>query len=295
MRIKFRFLVLPLLSTTGLAACANTAPPPPSVNGACTADAVHVDCTVNGLPGNVTGLQGYSCVGSARPDDNPAYIDGVPQGMICADRATANPDGGAAAPPGTKNYCCTANTMPCAYNPVAICEDPANYGFQCRGSSRPETLNPAISCTQGVKEGDLIDYCCSGTPRKHPCADYGGCGPGRTGWTCPANVLPSAQDLGVSQSRADLYYLLCPIPVQAPNPNYYNFCCFAAAPIPPSGTCIQDLKVPGCQAGRFGFACYGRDTPDQDFPSMTCADPGVPGFSEQGYPATVYCCDFKDQ
>jgi hypothetical protein len=101
--------------------------------------------------------------------------------------------------------------------------------------------------------------------------------------------------MGVSQSRADVYYLLCPIPTQAPNPSYYNFCCFAAAPIPPGGSCIQDLQVPGCQPGRFGIACYGRDTPDQDFPSLTCPDPGVPGVSAQNYPATVYCCDFKDQ
>jgi len=286
MRIRLCYFALPLLSTAGPVACMNA--PALTISGACVADAINIDCTVNGLPGNTLGLLGYSCTGSARPDDSPTYIDGVPQGLICADRGAANADG-------TQNYCCTTATMPCAYNPVATCEDKTNDGFQCRGSSRPESLNPATSCTQGVWEGDLINYCCSGTPRVHPCADYGGCGPGRTGWTCPANVLPSAQDLGVSQSRADLYYLLCPVPVQAPNPNYYNFCCFAAAPIPPGGTCIQDLNVPGCAPGRFGIACYGRDTPDQDFPSMTCPDPGVPGVSAQNYPATVYCCDFKDQ
>ncbi|HEY5282073.1 MAG TPA: hypothetical protein VIM14_04720, partial [Polyangia bacterium] len=191
---------------------------------------------MNGQAGDKIGLRGYSCIGTARPDDSPTYVDGVPQGLICADRGATGADAG---PDGTKNYCCTVETTTCALNPVAICESENVYGYQCRGSNRPEALNPAISCAQGLRQDDLVNYCCSGTPRVHPCADYGGCGPGRTGWTCKADVLPSAQDLGVSQSRADVYYLLCPIPVQAANPSYYNFCCFASAPIPPGGSCLQ--------------------------------------------------------
>ena len=278
-------LALPLLSCAGFAACINVHPA--TEDGVCVADAVNVDCTVNTLPGDQIGLRGYSCTGTARPDDSPTYVDGVPQGLICANRGAANADG-------SQNYCCTAEMSTCAYNPVATCESENVYGYQCRGSNRPEALNPAINCAQGTRQDDLINYCCSGTPRLHPCADYGGCEAGRTGWTCKADVLPSAQDLGVSQSRADVYYLLCPIPVQAANPSYYNFCCFASAPIPPGGSCLQNLKA-SCQPGQFGIACYGRDTPEQNFPSLTCPTPGVPGTSEQGYPATVYCCDFKQQ
>jgi len=63
--------------------------------------------------------------------------------------------------------------------------------------------------------------------------------------------------------------------------------------IPPGATCVQDTVVPGCAAGRFGFACYGPDTPDQDYAPMSCPDPGVAGNSAEGYAATLYCCDFR--
>jgi hypothetical protein len=50
--------------------------------------------------------------------------------------------------------------------------------------------------------------------------------------------------------------------------------------------------VPNCAPGRFGIACYGTDTPDDNYPRLRCPDAGISGLSDQGYPATLYCCDF---
>jgi hypothetical protein len=84
--------------------------------------------------------------------------------------------------------------------------------------------------------------------------------------------------------------MVCPIPTPADNVKYDNFCCYTPAPIPIGGSCVEDMAA-GCAPGRFGIACYGPDTPPDDFPPLKC-DPGSPGFSAEGYAATVYCCDF---
>jgi hypothetical protein len=269
-----------------LGACANHDALPAS--GTCVvADSTEVNCDVAGLSAASIGLVGYSCTGTARPDDNPTYLQGVPQGLVCADKTAAATDG-------SNGYCCSRDAATCAYNPVALC-DVGTYGYQCRGANRPEALNPAISCNQGVRQDDLINYCCSGTARVPACiqADSVGCDPGMTGWTCPGSVEPTAQDMGANKSRADLFYLLCPIPTPANNPKYNNYCCYTPALAPVGGTCSQDLKAPGCAAGRFGMSCYGSDTPDESFPELSCPAAGVPGASQNNYPATVYCCDFK--
>jgi len=210
----------------------------------------------------------------------------VPLGLVCADEGvTAD----------SKNaYCCTNFKAQCSLDPEAIC-DPGTYGYQCMGADRPEAVNPAISCNQGVREGNLINYCCSGTERAVNCvqSDAVGCVAGMTGWTCPKGTQPTAEDMGANKSRADLFYLLCPVPKPAPNDAYVTYCCFTSSLVPDGGSCLQDMNVPNCAPGRFGIACYGTDTPEQNFSRLSCPDPGVAGMSEQSYPATVYCCDFS--
>jgi hypothetical protein len=52
------------------------------------------------------------------------------------------------------------------------------------------------------------------------------------------------------------------------------------------------LTVPSCNPlTQFGFACYGRDKPSDELPPIVCNNPGFPGTSVQGYPATLSCCD----
>jgi len=276
------FALAPLLC--GLGACLTNSS---AANGACTADAAVVSCAVGDASAVTLGLVAYSCTGTARPDQDPTYIDGVPQGLVCADQ-------GPAASGEALGYCCSAQATPCAYDPVATC-DSGTIGYQCRGADRPEALNAAIHCNQGVRQGDFINYCCSGTARAPLCTQSAslGCPATLMGWICPAGALPTAQDLLANQSRADVYYQLCPVPKQADNQDQNIFCCFTAGLVPPGGSCVQDIAVPGCQPGRFGIACYGPDTPDEDYPPLYCPDPGVPGVSAQGYLATLYCCDLR--
>jgi hypothetical protein len=276
------FALAPLLC--GLGACTSNLS---AANGACTVDPVAVNCAVGAASAETLGLAGYSCTGTARPDQDPTYIDGVPQGLVCADQGPGGTEG-------TQGFCCSAQATACAYNPVALC-DPGTFGYQCRGSDRPEALNAAIHCNQGVRQDDLINYCCSGAQRTPACIQSAslGCPTTSMGWICPAGALPTAQDLLANQSRADVYYQLCPVPQQADNPNQNIFCCFTAGLVPPDSSCVQDTEVPGCQPGRFGMACYGTDTPDQSYPPLVCPDPGVPGVSAEHHAATLYCCDLR--
>ena len=233
------------------------------------------------------GLHAYACMGSARPDDRPRYVEGIPQGMVCADRA---PQGD-----GQKHgYCCTDDTTSCAYDPVADCEAPF-YGYQCRGANRPESFNAALFCGQGVREGDLINYCCSGTSHPDGClqSDSVPCSSRLMGFSCLDRNLPRAEQLGANKSRADYYYMLCATPAPAANVAYSNYCCYAPALVPMGGSCVQHTSVPGCEPGRFGFACYGPETPEEDYLPMRCPAPGVWGRSREGYPAKLYCCDFQ--
>lgn len=283
MRIQsLQLLLIPILCGLGASSCFSRSTP--TVNGTCQVDPA-VSCAVGDASAETVNLTGYSCSGTARPDDNSVYVDGIPQGPVCSDRGTTSD--------GKNAYCCTNFTTQCSLDPTITCPT-GTYGYQCYGQDRPEAVNPAISCHQGVREDNWINYCCAGTKTSGSCTNSNavGCKAGLTGWACPVGTQPTAEDLGASSSRADLFYLLCPVPTPAANPKYETYCCYTAPLVPAGGTCLQDRNVPNCAAGRFGIACYGTDTPEQDFARLSCPDPGVPGLSEQGYAATVYCCDF---
>jgi hypothetical protein len=196
---------------------------------------------------------------------------------------------------GNQGFCCTPEQVECALDPVAPCAAP-EFGYHCRGSSRPEMLNALLSCHQGLYEEGLLNYCCASpeTKVKEGCTQTSaiGCMNGLTGWTCPKGARPTQEELGSNKSKADFYYMICPAPTPADNVKYDNYCCFTPAPIPIGGTCIENLAASGCAQGRFGMACYGPDTPSDDYPPLKC-DPGSSGVSSEGYEATVYCCDFE--
>ena len=82
----------------------------------------------------------------------------------------------------------------------------------------------------------------------------------------------------------------------APNPAISNYCCFTPTPLQPGGSCVTDPtigdQVPSCTPGRFGFACYGRETPADDYLPIVCNDPPVDGRDPDGYAAKLYCCDY---
>ena len=280
-----QLLALCLLAMLQAGACTSSLAETP---GDCVTDQA-LDCSVSfsrdGSDAKPVGLIGYACSGSARPDQDPRYLEEVPSGLVCASRGVT--------PDGKQSYCCSPNDTPCAYNPVARCD--FGDGYQCRGSSRPEALNPAIKCGNGVRQDQYINYCCSGEPGPSECLQVNtlGCSERLTGFSCPGATLPKGEELGASESRADYYRPLCPTPTPSANVTRSNYCCYMPALIPPGASCVQDTVVPGCAPGRFGFACYGPDTPDQDYTPMSCPDPGVAGKSAEGYPAKLYCCDFR--
>ena len=259
----------------------------------CEVDAY--DAAINDLA-NAPKLVGYACKGSVRPDDGAIMVEGVPQGRVCSDRGPVGDSG-------QHGYCCTGADTKCAYDPTGdYCpKDPSGEtirsGFECQGSMRPEMYNPSIFCDQAVTGDGLYHYCCADTRLPWGCRPSNGCSKDLAAWNCDKDIVPRSQELTVSKSRADTYYMTC----ATPKPNgdgTQNYCCYTPSVIPDGGTCVEHTSVPGCATGRFGFACTGPESPTEDYPPMVCPDPGIPGKTmpldptTPQYPATLYCCDF---
>ncbi len=322
-----------VLLVSVLGAASSCKPEPALESNSCVvSDLATVDCSFTVVTTDpaqksftTTGdLVPYLCGGTDRPDSSPTYVEGVPQGLVCADV-------GAAGAEGQRGYCCAPEVGPCAYEPLSECvvpssceatEQPAEtcneryYGFACRSGMRPDFLNSSLYCRNGVRNSEgLIEYCCRDLNLPIPSAVWGtactdvtgntslsaadgtnlSCNPsGLTAFTCPKDdptVLPSTDTLGASKSRADFYAPICTKNgVSTANQDVY--CCYTPKLPPPGATCQGDLTVPGCSGPRFGFSCYGPDTPAEDYIPFTCPEPGVRGINQYGYEATLYCCDF---
>jgi hypothetical protein len=256
-----------------------------------------------GVTDEEIGLVGYSCTGELRPDDDGRVIQGVVYGSICGDMTPVPPDG--QGPPTTRDYCCTKPEQPthCALDRSRTPECPEGYAYQCWGQNRPEVDNPAVTCGNGLREGDYINYCCQHAPRPTGCTQAKGattCMGGLIGWVCPTTPIefrPRGEDFGANESRADYYYFVCGVPTLAPNGRDNVYCCFSPSPVLPGGSCVYSPgsapSIPNCGPGRFAFACYGRDRPDQDYyPRINCKEASVSGKSDTGYDAQLYCCDY---
>lgn len=264
-------------------------PENPTLEGECrTVTATVLDCQVEGYEAGVfldVGLVAYSCSGDARPDYDAVYDDGFPKGTLCSNKGELSD--------GTQGYCCTPQPVDCAYDPVSDCTG-GEDGYECRGTNRPESLNAAIHCGNGVRHGELTQYCCQGEPIEDKCllSDTVPCAGGLLGFICEDDGFPRGEHLGANKSRPDHYNFTCSTPEPAPNPTLNTRCCFAPPLVLEGGSCVTHDSVPGCDPGRFGFACYGRDTPNEGYLAMDCPEPGFPGTSAEGYPATLHCCDF---
>jgi hypothetical protein len=243
------------------------------------------------------GLVGYACANAARPDEDGLFVDGVPRGLVCTDEgaiASDGADGGDAANE-REGFCCTAAPTPCVLDPVAGCAAPF-YGYQCRGSDRPESFDATLYCGEGRPEGNLVDYCCGAGKLPAGCAQATNpaCPGTLVGWSCTDLSLPSEAELGSNQSRADFELLLCSVPTVTTTAAgaQRQYCCFTPTAAPAGASCVEDTTVAGCPPGNFGFACTGADAPGSDFPRMTCGA-GTAGRSAEGYAATLYCCTFE--
>lgn len=275
---------LPLVGAAG--ACW---PDPLPLDGACRiVPEETVDCRAKGYGDELqsANLVGYACSGSLRPDHGATVSEGVPIGLLCADK-------GPISDTGEEAYCCTNDTVTCAFDPAGECE-PGDAAYQCWGNNRPESLNPTLLCSNGTSERGLYHYCCTGQPKPPACVESSavGCGERLLGFRCEGDTLPRGENYGANRSRADSYYPVCSVAQVAPNERFKTYCCYMTLPEPQGGTCHRQPSVPGCEPGRFGFACYGPDTPEDNYPPIDCPDPGFSGRSAEGYEATLYCCDF---
>ena len=252
--------------------------------GAC---APGVDSTANGSCDMTTALAcaldlvSFSCAGGQRPDQNPTFGQGV-QGIVCTDQGQLDDS--------HEGYCCTAGTTSCAYEPNAVCAA-ATYGYSCLGTNRPDAYDPTLSCGQGIASGGLIVYCCGPSTTATCTKDTNvSCASGTTGFECTGPGLPNEGELGIDESRSDAP-LLCTVPTSMNN-GVIAYCCFTPTDEPVDSTCLQDQGVAGCASGSYGFACTGTDTPDEDYPRMTCPQGGGRGVDENGVSATLFCCTY---
>ncbi len=193
-----------------------------------------------------------------------------------------------------------------------------DFGFSCLGTNRPNSYDENLICGQGIHEYGLISYCCGENTPTTP-TDGGAvgcirntsvnCGTGGSnaatlGFTCATdNQLPTETDLGMNQSRSEVP-LICTL--SSPNvldKTQTDYCCYTPTAAPPNYTCLQDQlvgqvqNVPGCKPGvTYGFACIGtQDTPDLDYPRMSCPNAAVLGTSQNGQAAYLYCCNYSIQ
>ena len=103
------------ISISLLVLCSCSAGAITAETGSCVAD-TGLACSLD--------LVGYSCLGSARPDQNPSLSKGV-QGLVCDDQGPL---------PGVgEGYCCTAKTTTCAFDSSAVCPT-LTAGYSCAWS-----------------------------------------------------------------------------------------------------------------------------------------------------------------
>jgi hypothetical protein len=248
------------------------------------------------------GTDGWSCGGRSRPDENTS-LGGQIKSIVCAyTEVQAN---------GRAAYCCTNYTTSCASDPSISCANGAGAGmlgiavagYSCIGTNRPDSFDTDLTCMQGISAYGHLVFCCNPIGGGVCARDTSvGCKKGTLGFACQfPGSIPGEADLGINQSRSGVP-LVCTLAAQgAKKPdggNVTDYCCYPPTAVPPGATCLQDQlegqiqNVPGCQAGSFGFACTGTDTPDQDYLRMVCSHGGVRGTNAQGVPASLYCCEF---
>lgn len=271
-------------------------------DGSCTLDTASiVDCSVKRLvgepfPAESIGIKSYLCSGSARPDGEPTYVDGAPQGLVCDDKGDVSGQG--------RGYCCNDVISTCAYDPSAECPDETYSGYNCLGI-RPDFLNPLLYCREGVHSGGYINFCCRDKEAPKPdgvtpsfCQPkvVAGvvCASGLAAWQCPETDTPKSEEIPQNGSRSDFYAPMCSAMGPVEN-KVVNYCCFTPKLPPVGASCEARTGVPGCGYGRFGFACFGVDKPSDYHTPMICNEPSMEGTSEVGYPATLYCCDYDLQ
>jgi hypothetical protein len=280
----------------------------PALSGACGGSTVSTStCRQDTNVECGTGLAGYSCGGSDRPD-LIADTTRVVAEPLCTTAKPVN---------GRSGYCCTSTETTCGYDVRVLCPTEGDFGFSCMGTNRPNSYDQNLICGQGIHEYGLISYCCGENTITDTLPDGGPIGCSRNtsvncvagasnaatlGFSCTTdNQLPTETDLGMNQSRSEVPLICALSSVDVVDKTLTDYCCYTPTAAPPSFTCLQDQlvgqiqNVPGCKAGvSYGFACIGtQDTPELDYPRMDCPNLPVLGTNQNGQSAYLYCCNYS--
>ena len=240
-------------------------------------------------------LHGRGCataIMQLRPDDNGKVIQGIPYGQICADHGPVPPDG--QGPPAAETTAArrrtTWRTASSTGNRPSC---PEGYAYQCYGPNRPEVNNPGSDVRQRPPGGRPIHYCCHARSPAQPAACRPRAPPtcmgGLIGWVCPTMPVDFVRGARTSApTRAAPTTTTSCAACRRPRRTRDNvYCCFSPSPVLPGGSCVYSpgsAKAVDCGAGRFAFACYGRDTPTGLLPAVSNATSPVQGQERHGYP-----------
>ncbi len=250
---KFIFQCASLLFVAGVAAgCTTTVT---ATTTSCSTDAA-VSC-----PG---GGEGWSCDGSARPDE----INGS---IACSTGVAINST--------TIGYCCASVSFPtggaCGRDSTVSGCVYGSYGFSCTGQARPEDQDGSLTCSMGVPAGGgSTDYCCL--------VGYtmaAGCMQDPTVASCQGNSSYAFSCTGSATPAENASGLVCTGPSPGPSGGS-AYCCQQQTTT--AGGCSADPTITGCAGGSSGYSCTGGATPAA---SLNCSS-GVAGPSGD----TFYCC-----
>jgi len=147
------------------------------VTNTCTAST-----TVTGCVGNASG---YSCTGTATPDQTDATL-------VCSD---GTPSGNATL------YCCAPYTASSSSTCAADCTG-ASIGFSCTGSDTPEQGDSSLVCSTGTAGSGNTLYCCIDNASTSCMQDstVQGCSGSSVGFSCTGTAPPSQSDSSLTCS-----------------------------------------------------------------------------------------------
>jgi hypothetical protein len=139
----------------------------------------------------VTGTTGYSCTGTAQPEDTT-------QGLVCS------------ADTGTGQFCCASSS--CNYDAsVAGCAS-GTVGYSCATNAQPpDQADPTLVCSVPTTSNNVDLYCC-----------YSNTTPPPSGATC-------TQDPTVTGCTADSYGFSC-TGTDTPDADFSNLTCSTPTP-----------------------------------------------------------------
>jgi hypothetical protein len=202
---------------------------------------------------------------------------------LCTGSATLMMNGcsGGITEPNGIGFCCSLPQAmsTCKADPAVSCAAAAT-GYSCTGSDSPAQSSSTLLCAAAMAGAGGTGYCCMpyASSTCQLTTILSSCG-GKYGFACSGSEDP-AQSQNVD---GGLLVTRCDTGSTGLN-NTTDYCCDISAPAAPATnpTCMLDPSVT-CSPTT-GYSCSGTDTPNQDYPGLSCGTPAAKGAK------TAYCC-----